>query len=250
MRAPAILIALLLSACGSNSSTPNDASSHGGDAALGDALEPIDAPSVPATLTLSGTTKEISAQGQTPTAGVVITAYNVADDSVLGTATSAGATATFAITVATNGHPIDGYLKAVTPGAFKQTFLYPPFSLTMDYANVPVFVMKSSTYDLVNQLLGNNQATTQGWIAMLALDGAQAAVAGATISSTPSGQIAYNSGGLPSASATSTAADGIGYDTAIAAGQVTVNAAKAGATFHSHAIKVRADVVTLTIVSE
>jgi len=235
-----LVLVLALAACGSSSGTP-----AGGDGALA-----IDAPAVPAMLVLSGTTSEISASGQTPTAGVVITAYNAADDSVLGTATSAGATATFSISVATHGQPIDGYLKAVTPGAFKQTFLYPPFSLTKDYANVPVFVMKSSTYDLINGVLGNNQKTTQGWIALLALDAAQTAVAGATASSTPSGQIAYNSGGVPSTSATSTAADGIAYDTAVATGQVTVAAAKAGTTFHAHAIQVRADVVTLTIVSE
>lgn len=240
------LLLTLLAACGSSAGhgATTDART-GGDGALA-----IDAPAVPAMLTLSGATTEISTQGQTPTPGVVITAYNTADDSVLGTATSAGTGATFAITVATHGQPIDGYLKAVAPGAFKQTFLYPPFSLTKDYTNVPIYVMKTSTYDLVNGVLANNQTKTQGWLALIALDTAAAPVAGVEVSSTPAGQIAYNSGGLPSASATSTDTDGIAYDTAIAPGTVTVSAAKAGTTFHAHAIRVRPDVVTLTIVSE
>lgn len=239
----AIESCLAITACGgsSSSSTPTpDGGSSGADGST-----------MPTTLTLSGTAREISASGQVAIAGVTLTAYNAADDSVLGTATSA-ADGTFSISVNTTTG-INGYLKATTPGtganAFKDSYLYPPAALTADFTGVPVYVLKASTYGFANALLGNNQTAQNGWIALLVQDAAGAAVAGAKITSTPMGQIGYNAGNLPSGSATMTAADGIAYDTNIAPGDVMVTATKAGITFQSHTIKVRPNVVTLTLVT-
>jgi hypothetical protein len=258
MRAPAFFVVvatcLALTACGgSSSSVPPDSSGSPGsvDAAGGDDAA-IDGPPTSGALTLSGTAKEISAAGQTPIGGVMLTAYQASDDSVLGTATSA-ADGTFSISVTATA--VDGYLKASTPGtgpnAYKDSYLYPPSTLTANYTNVPVFVLKASNYDLVNSLLlMNNQTATNGWIALLVEDATTAPVAGAVVTSTPLGQVSYNANGLPSTTPKSTDVDGIAYDTNIATGQVTVNASKAGSTFKSHAIKVRPDVVTLTIVTQ
>lgn len=74
-------------------------------------------------------------------------------------------------------------------------------------------------------------------------------MAGATVTSTPMGQVNYNASNLPSATATATATDGIAYDTNITAGTVTVKAAKTGTSFAMHTIKVRPDVVTLTLIT-
>ena len=64
------------------------------------------------------------------------------------------------------------------------------------------------------------------------------------------GKVNYNgTDGKPSKTATATFTDGIAYDTAITAGTVTVSAAATGTTFMSHAIKVRPDVLTLTLVT-
>src|SRR5262249_54875312 len=148
---------------------------------------------------------------------------------------------------------IDGYLKATTPGtganAYKDTYLYPPITLTTNYAGVPVYVLKVDTYNLVNRLLVNGQTAARGWIALLVEDAAGAAVTGAVVTSTPMGQVNYNANNLPSPNAKSTAADGIAYDTNIAPGQVQVKATKAGTSFATHSIKVRADVVTLTLIT-
>jgi len=173
---------------------------------------------------------------------------------VLGTATSA-ADGTFSISVNATGAGINGYLKATTPGtgqnAYKDSYLYPPATLTANYSGVPVYVLKVSTYNLVNSsfVLNNNQSAQNGWIALLLQDAAGAPVAGATVTSTPMGQVNYNASNLPSTSATATAADGIAYDTNITAGTVTVKAAKPGTSFAMHSIKVRPDVVTLTLVT-
>lgn len=249
----ALATCLAVAACGGSSSSSNPPGSGSGSIDAPGGTD--DAAPAPASLTLSGTAKEISASGQTAIAGVMLTAYNAADDSMLGMATSA-ADGTFSIAVATTGTAIAGYLKATTPGTgantYKDSYLYPPTALSANYTGVPVFVLKKSTYDLVNGglFLKNNQDPKNGWIALLVVDKAMAPVAGAAVTSTPLGQINYNAGGLPSTSAKSTAADGIAYDTNIAAGQVMVDASKAGATFASHSIKVRPDVVTLTLVTE
>jgi hypothetical protein len=249
MRALILLVApcLAVTACGgsSSSSTSGSIDAPGADGPPG---------TTTGMLTLSGTAKEISASGQTAIAGVMLTAYNAADDSMLGTATSA-ADGTFAITVNAGSAGINGYLKATTPGtgqnAYKDSYLYPPATLTANYSGVPVYVLKVSTYDLVNSafLLNNSQSAQNGWIALLIQDAGGAAVTGATVTSTPMGQINYNASNLPSPSATATAADGIAYDTNITAGTVLVKAAKAGTSFTMHSIKVRPDVVTLTLVT-
>lgn len=255
MRAFPVLVAVCLAmmACGSSTSSPSGSIDAAGGMAS-DAPGVDGAGTTPGMLTLSGTAKEISASGQSAIAGVMLTAYNAADDSVLGTATSA-ADGTFSITVTAGSAGITGYLKATTPGtgqnAYKDSYLYPPTTLTANYTGVPVYVLKVSTYNLVNSsfLLNNNQSAQNGWIALLIEDATAAVVAGATVTSTPMGQVNYNASDLPSATATATATDGIAYDTNITTGNVTVKAAKAGITFMEHTIKVRPDVVTLTLVT-
>jgi len=248
MRFLSIVVAVascLAAACGSTSKSNTAVDASGSDDAS------TDGSTTTGMLTLSGTAKEISAGGQTALGGVMLTAYNAADDSVLGMTTSA-ADGTFSITVKATGG-IDGYLKAVTPGtgmnAYKDSYLYPPATLTTNFSGVPVFVLKVSTYDLANRLLGNGQTAQNGWIALIVQDAAMMPVAGAKVTSTPMGQVNYNTNNLPSQSAVSTAADGIAYDTNITAGTVSVKATKAGSTFATHSIKVRPDVVTLTLIT-
>jgi hypothetical protein len=242
----AVASCLAAAACGSSSKSNTAVDASGGDDASDDGST-----TTPGMLTLSGTAKEISAGGQTALGGVMLTAYNAADDSVLGMATSA-ADGSFSIAVKTTAG-IDGYLKATTPGtgmnAYKDSYLYPPATLTTNFSGVPVFVLKVSTYDLANRLLGNGQTAQNGWIALIVQDAAMMPVAGAKVTSTPMGQINYNVNSLPSQGAMSTATDGIAYDTNITAGTVSVKATKAGATFATHSIKVRPDVVTLTLIT-
>ncbi|MDB4959747.1 MAG: hypothetical protein JWO36_7316 [Myxococcales bacterium] len=200
-------------------------------------------------LTLSGTAASIGIGGRTPEQGVAVTAYKVSDDTMIGTGMT-DASGNFTLTVASNGVAVDGYLKA-TKATFKDTYLYPPAPLTANFSGATVLLLTPAVWMQATQLAGGTQTAGNGWIGILVVDANMMAVAGATVSSTPAGMIHYNdSSGLPHSTSTVTAADGIGYDIDVASGQVSVSAAKAGATFNTHSIKARPDQVTLTIVSE
>ena len=212
-----------------------------------------DAPSnIPAMITISGIASEITATGRTPQAGVLVALYKGSDDSMQGMATTDAAGA-FSIMVATNGAPVDGYLKATFAG-LKDTFLYPPFALSADYSGVTTLMLKQSTQNLANQLAGAAAPDpAKGWIALLVVDGPTTGatpVMGATITASPTGEIKYNgSAGVPQAQAMSTAMDGIAYAMNVPAGMVTVSGSKTGLTLKSHAVKARADKVTLSLIT-
>jgi hypothetical protein len=232
------LASLTLGACG------DDGGGGGGNA---DA-----APDVSSSLTISGIASEITASGRTPQAGVAVSVYKTSDDSMLGMATTDSAGA-YSITVQTNGAPVDGYLKATFAG-LKDTYLYPPGPLSSDFSGVTTLMLKQSTQNLANSLAGAAAPDpAKGWIALLVLDGpttGAAGVPGATISTSPAGEVHYNgSAGVPQAQAMSTQADGIAYAMNVPAGQVMVSASKSGINFKSHSIKARADKVTLTLVT-
>ncbi len=252
MKKTLFAIVLALAACGGGTTTNNP---PGVDAPNGTQIDapngtPIDAPVVTNTMiTISGIASTISTSGKTPTAGILIVAKKVSDDSTIAMNTS-GSDGSFSISAPTNGAAVDAYLVATKTGDL-DTYLYPPAPLTMDYANIPIYVMTSSTQSLANQIGGADpQAATNGWIGAVIQDSTMTAVAGATLTANPTGQIHYNSSsGLPQAQATSTAADGTGYVMNVPAGQVTIGATKTGMTFHSHSINARAGKVTLTLVT-
>jgi len=214
-----------------------------------------DAPSnIPAMITISGVASEITTGGRAPQAGVAITVHKASDDSVQGMATTDSAGA-FSITVATNGAPVDGYLKATKSG-LKDTFLYPPFALSSDFSGVTTLMLTAGTQMLANRVGGAmDPDPTKGWIALLVLDGPSTSatpVVGATITANPTGEIRYNGdAGIPQGpgQAMSTAADGIAYAMNVPAGMVTVNAAKTGINFKAHAVNARADKITLTLIT-
>ncbi len=224
-----------------------------GDDGGGGMMGTPDAPSnIPAMITISGVASEITATGRTPQAGVTVTVHKASDDSVQGMATTDSAGA-YTIMVATNGAPVEGYLKATFTG-LKDTYLYPPFALSADFSGATTLMLKQSTQNLANQLAGAAAPDpAKGWIALLVVDGpttGAAPVMGATVSASPTGEIKYNgSAGVPQAQAMSTAADGIAYAMNVPAGMVTVSGSKTGLTFKSHAVNARPDKVTLTLIT-
>jgi hypothetical protein len=210
----------------------------------------IDAAPVQTMITISGIASTISSSGKMANAGVAIVAKKVSDDSTIAMATS-GADGTFSISAPTNGAAVDAYLVATKSGLI-DTYLYPPGPLSMDFANVPIYQMTTSTQSLANQIGGADaQTAAQAWIGVVIQDATMTGVAGATFTATPAGgMIHYNSSsGLPQAQATSTAADGIGYYMNAPAGNVTVGATKTGSTFHSHTVNARAAKITLTLIT-
>ena len=204
------------------------------------------------TITISGVASEITASGRMPQEGVQITVFKISDDSVIAMTTSA-ADGTYSVSAQSNGAAVDGYLKATKAG-LKDTYLYPPGPLSMDFSGATTLMLKANTQSLANQLAGASAPDpAKGWVGVLVVDGPAAGampVMGATIAATPTGEIHYNgSAGVPQAQAMSTAADGIGYAMNVPAGQIMIGATKTGTTFKAHSINARANQITLTLVT-
>jgi hypothetical protein len=207
----------------------------------------VDATTAPAMITITGTASTLGVGGSTPTAGVLVEAFaNSAETTVVAMATT-DATGNYTLTVTTNGTALDGFLKATKSGLV-DTYLYPPAPLAADFAGASLNMVSSGTFDLVSSACQGNQEDTKGLIAVLVHDAAGAAVAGATVESTPAAsKYCYNSGGLPSGSAAATDADGIGFMFNVT-GSVSVTATKAGTTFKPHSVKARAMSLTTTLI--
>jgi hypothetical protein len=204
----------------------------------------------PTTLTVSGNASSVAVGGKSPEAGVVIAAYKISDENTVVAMTTTDASGNYSLTITTDGTALDGYLKATKSG-FVETYLYPPAPLAADFGMASINMLTPQNYGFVYTLTQVSQAPDQGIIGILAVDSANMAVAGATISSTPATTYRYNgTNGLPApmANAMATQSDGLGYMVNVPPGQVTVTAAKSGLTFKSHQVKARANQLVTTIV--
>lgn len=234
----ALVVASSFAACGGD---------DGGTTTQADA-----ASSVPATITITGVAAEVSASGSVPLAGVTVAAYrNSADTTAIAMATT-DATGTYTLTITTNGQALDGFIKA-TIATYMDTYLYPPFALADNFNGASLKMIKQATFDLLGTLCQGNQDAAKGTIAVIvasAPDTSAAAVAGATVASSPAAtKYCYNSmtNHLPATAATSTADDGIGYMFNVT-GMATVSASKTGLTLNSHPVMVRAGALTTTLI--
>lgn len=249
----ALVMAFLAAGCGGDDVTDADSSADSDDTdatADADETEEDDDNPDPVMLTLSGTVNEIGLGGEEPVSGVLIEAFVEGATSPLATATSRG-DGTFSVAITTVDGPFEGYFKATKATTYLPTYLYPPEPLADDQDGTPVIVLTSGTFDTLASFAGGGQQDGMGFIGVAVVDAALAPVAGATITSLPAGTVRYNdANGTPSSSATVTAADGRGYVFNVAPGVVDVGATKAGSSFTSHAVQVRADAITLTIVTE
>lgn len=209
-----------------------------------------DAPgSAAQTITITGTTKVVSASGSTATPGVSVSAYQSSDENTA-VATAASDTAgNYTLTITTNGHPLNGYLKATLNG-YLDTYLYPPSAITTDYAGAAINIVNESTLEALSTICGHGITNAQGVIAAEAFDAAMMPVAGVAFSSSPAAmKYCYNgSSPLPDSSKTVTSADGIGYMIDVT-GDVMVSATKTGATFATHTVKVRTNALTTTLLA-
>ena len=233
----ALALALLLAACGGSSSSGGPDGSTGGGA---------DAPSAPAMVTFSGIVQS-KGTSTSPLSGAMLGAYKEGGTTPVATAMS-DAQGNFTMMIPTGGTALQGYVKATYNG-YVDSYLYPPTPVSADTTGVTVFMVTSSTYDLLaNTLCQGNQMTTNGGIAVEVLDASMAKVQGATVSSMPAAtKYCYNQGGFPNKSATATDTDGIAYMLNVT-GTATVSASKSGITFKSHQLNARAGALTLTII--
>lgn len=243
-------VVLGLAACGGSSGSGNP------DAPMADGPEGIDAapdappdgPPAPATITLTGTATARAINGAQPVAGATIGAYqSVNETTPVATATSA-ADGTFTLTITTGGSALDGYLKATKTG-YADSYLYSPAPIATDMANLPINMLTTGNYGTLYALTQTQQGANKGTIAVIVQDSALAPIAGATVAGTPAATYKYDgANGLPSNSATVTAADGVGYYLNAPLGAISVTAAKTGATFTAHTVKVFADSLTTTVI--
>lgn len=208
---------------------------------------PPDAPTAPATITVTGQTDSIGLGGRTPEQGIVVTAHREGDPAIVAMATS-DATGAFTMTIETGGVALDGYLLA-KGGNFIDTYLYPPGPLAASTDQATCLMLTPGVLDTAANFANATQAPGMGFIGVLVLDAQNNPVAGATIASEPAGEIRYNNmDGFPAREATVTQPDGIAYIFNVPAGAVTVTAAKDGATFAPNDLNARADQVTLTLI--
>jgi hypothetical protein len=240
---------LVVAACGGGGSK-ND----GNNDSTTDSMNMIDAPPAPLMITLSGTATSRGLGGTTPVDGATIAAYADADENTALATTTTNAQGQFTLTIMTTGTAVTGFLKA-TKSTFKTSYLYPPTAIAADLAMIPMNMLTTQNYDTFTGALANaNQDPAKGVVAMIILsatDPMSTPVAGATITTSPASMpYRYNgSSGLPSQSATSTAADGLAYAFNAPVGAITVNANKSGSTFKPTSLKVHADALTQTLVT-
>jgi hypothetical protein len=152
------------------------------------------------------------------------------------------------LSISTGGTPVDGYLQISNTG-YITTYAYPPAPLAANATESGILVTTSEFANL-STVANVTQDPSKGFIAVVVEDCAGAPIAGATISTNPAaGTIRYNSGGFPSSSATSTAADGIAYAFNVTAGDVIVSATGGGHTLRAHTVAARTDGIILTAVT-
>ena len=178
-----------------------------------------------------------------PVGGAVVTAFRVgvAESLAVDTSDTPGF---YAVSITTGGTPVNGYLRVTHSGQL-DTYAYPSRPLT-ENLTTNVLMPTDGELTVLGSLTGVTQSGGNGFIGVVVKDCFGATVAGATVSTTPAGTVRYNSGGAPSASATSTSSDGVAYVFNVTPGDVTVRANGGGETLRQHVVTARAGTVTLT----
>jgi hypothetical protein len=227
------LIAAALAGCSSNSSGPS-----AGFECLGQALPTT----APATITVTGQVRK-NALAPTALGGAYVFAFRTGDTTTLAADTSI-TSGSYSLSVATAGTPLIGYVR-VTDSAHITTYAYPPVPLAAD-AIENVLMITSGEFSFLAGAANITPVAGDGFIGLVVTDCAGTPIAGATVSSTPAGQVRYNAGGVPNPSATATASDGVAYIANVPAGNVTVRSTASGHALREHIVNARADVITLT----
>ena len=222
-----------MAACGEDSSGPAD-----GFGCVDDPL-PTTAPGL---VTVNGAIRA-NALSPGPVSNAIVTAFRVGvtDSIAIDTSDTPG---NYAVSITTGGTPVNGYLRVTHSGQL-DTYAYPSRPL-VENLTTNVLMPTQAELDFLGVAVGVTQSGSNGFIGVVVKDCFGATVAGATVSTTPAGTVKYNSGGAPSASATSTSTDGVAYVFNVTAGDVTVRANGGGETLRQHVVTARAGTVTLT----
>ena len=226
------LMAAGLAACGGDSSGPDARF-----ACLGQALPTT----APATIVITGQAADIVTQG--PVSSAPVFAFRTGDTTTLAADTT-NTPGFYSLTISTGGSPVDGYLR-VTQSTYMTTYAYPAQPLRGDTVN-NILMVTPTEFSLLAAAAGIMPQPGKAFIGVVVKDCTGAAITGATVTSTPGATVLYNVAGVPSSSATATAADGIAYIANVAAGNVTIMATASGHTLRQHVVNAHADAITLT----
>jgi hypothetical protein len=157
----------------------------------------------------------------------------------------------FALSLATGGVALDGYIKATKAG-YRDTYLYPPTIIYQNLSGAAVLILQPATFNLLVNLAGATQTAGNGALGLVVLDCNNDPVPGATVSAKVGGadvgMIRYTSGMLPSAGATATDTSGLAFVFDVPPGDVTVSAQVGSMTLRTHVVAVHADANTTTAV--
>src|SRR6266508_827439 len=230
---PFALTAAALAACGSDSNGP-----AAGFECLGQALPTT----APATITVTGQVRQ-NALAPNALPGAYVFAFPTVGPDTLAADTS-DTPGFYTLSITTGGTPVNGYVRA-TDSTHITTYAYPAVPLAAN-ATENVLMITNTEFGVLAAVAGITPVAGDGFIGLVVTNCAGTPLAGATVTSSPAGQVRYNAGGAPSSTATSTAADGVAYIANVAAGNVTVQATASGHTLRQHIVNARANAITLT----
>ena len=231
---PFAALAATLAACGSDSSGP-----AAGFECLGQALPAT----APALVNVTGTvTANVLSPNPVPHAFVY--GFRTGDTTHLAGDTT-DTPGRYSIAILTGALPVNGYLAISDSGHHIDTYAYPAVPLAADITQ-NVLMVSGSEFPVLAAAAGITPVPGDGFIGIVVRNCAGTPIAGATVTSSPMGTVRYNTGGLPSSSATSTSTDGVAYIANVMAGNVTVQATASGHTLRAHTVNARADAITLT----
>jgi hypothetical protein len=202
----------------------------------------------PASITVSGTAVDQALSGQTLLEGVAISAYPTQTSTTASSNDTTNAVGAFSLVVGTGELPVDGYLKATLTGEM-DTYLYANAPLAKDSAGLDVVMLTPTTYGLLSFGGGVTQDAAKGIVAVAVLDCEAQPVVGATVSSSPAGDIRYGGSAGPSKTATSTDTSGLAYLFNVPTGDVTVSAMAGSTALRTHHIVVRSGAFTTTLIT-
>jgi len=151
----------------------------------------------------------------------------------------------YSLAISTGGTPVNGYLAISDSGHHIDTYAYPAVPLAVDVTE-NVLMVSSSEFSILASSAGINPVAGDGFVGVVVRNCQGTPIEGATVTSSPVGTVRYNGGGVPSSTATSTAADGVAYIANVAPGNVTVQATASGHTLRQHTVNARANAITLT----
>lgn len=251
MRMTSLLIgSLFLVGCGDDGGSNSGIDAPGGvDSSVDiDAAPTADAPTAPAMITISGVATERTLGGSPVIVGATIAAYRATNEATPVAMATTDAQGKFTMTISTGGFALEGYLKATKAGMVV-TYLYAPAPIAMDMANVPINMVTPGNYGTLYTITQVGEQANTGIVAMV-VTGANTMtpVAGAMMTSMPSGTYKYNASGIPSSTATVTGTDGVAYFLNAPLGTVKVGAQSTGMAWQSHGVKVFTSSLTTTLV--